>query len=212
MADSVEPTPAPAHGRRAPAPGQRRRDAERTRRALLDAALAEFSAKGLAGARVSAIAARAGVNKQLISYYFGGKQGLYRALAERWLEHEAELNRDELSLGDVVAGYIADSVAQRDVHKVLLRECLDDAPAAEPVVADRDEVAGLRRRQEAGEIAADLDPALLLLALQGMASVGIVFPGDVRAVTGLDPALPEFAERYGALVRRIVAALAPAAG
>ena len=36
------------------------RDRERTRRALLDAALAEFSEKGFAGARVSAIAARAG--------------------------------------------------------------------------------------------------------------------------------------------------------
>ena len=38
--------------------------------------IAEFSAKGFAGARVSEIAARAGVNQQLIAYYFDGKQGL----------------------------------------------------------------------------------------------------------------------------------------
>ena len=33
--------------------------------------------QGLAGARVNDIADRAGVNKQLISYYFGGKEGLF---------------------------------------------------------------------------------------------------------------------------------------
>ncbi|WP_374194453.1 TetR family transcriptional regulator [Amycolatopsis sp. MtRt-6] len=30
------------------------------------------------------IAARAGVNQQLISYYFDGKEGLYRAMSEAW--------------------------------------------------------------------------------------------------------------------------------
>jgi len=47
---------------------------------LLEAALDVFSARGFAGGRVQEIADRAGVNAQLISYYFGGKEGLYRAL------------------------------------------------------------------------------------------------------------------------------------
>jgi len=72
--------PAAGRPRRAPAAADRRRDPERTRAALLDAALQEFAAKGRAGARVSEIAARAGVDKQLISYYFGGKDGLLEAL------------------------------------------------------------------------------------------------------------------------------------
>ena len=76
--------------RRSPAAHERRRDAERTRQALLDAALTEFAAKGRTGARVSEIAGRAGVNKQLISYYFGGKDGLYRALVEGWQRHAEE--------------------------------------------------------------------------------------------------------------------------
>ena len=50
----------------------------------LDAAVVEFSEHGFSGARISAIAARAGVNQQLISYYFDGKEGLYRALQDRW--------------------------------------------------------------------------------------------------------------------------------
>ena len=37
-----------------------------TRRRILEAATAEFAAKGLAGARVDEIAARAGANKRMI--------------------------------------------------------------------------------------------------------------------------------------------------
>lgn len=49
---------------------------------ILDAALAEFSAKGLAGARTEQIAAAAGVNKALIYYYFESKEKLYAAALE----------------------------------------------------------------------------------------------------------------------------------
>lgn len=52
------------------------------RSAILAAARSEFSCKGLAGARVNEIAALAGVNKQLIYYYFGSKNDLYRAALE----------------------------------------------------------------------------------------------------------------------------------
>ncbi len=85
-----------ANRRRTPTPAERQRDAERTRAALLDAAQAEFAAKGLAGARVSEIAARAGVNKQLISYYFDGKDGLYEAILQRWYAQEREIAKPEL--------------------------------------------------------------------------------------------------------------------
>jgi AcrR family transcriptional regulator len=53
------------------------------REALLDAAAQEFGNKGFAGSRVDAIARRAGVNKQLIFYYFGTKRGLFDAMVER---------------------------------------------------------------------------------------------------------------------------------
>ena len=46
---------------------------------ILAAARREFSAHGLAGARTEAIARRAGVNKQLLHYYFSTKALLYRA-------------------------------------------------------------------------------------------------------------------------------------
>ncbi len=58
------------------------RDPERTRAAILDAATQEFTANGLNGARVDAIANRARVNKRMIYHYFGDKDGLYLAVLE----------------------------------------------------------------------------------------------------------------------------------
>jgi TetR/AcrR family transcriptional regulator len=59
------------------------RDPRRIR--LLRAAITEFAERGYYGARVNMIADVAGVNKQLIYHYFGGKDELYRAaLAEAY--------------------------------------------------------------------------------------------------------------------------------
>ena len=69
-----------------------------TRAAILAAARAEFSAKGLSGARVREIAERAGVNKQLLYYYFGSKDDLYRAALEAVYAEIRELERG-LNLG-----------------------------------------------------------------------------------------------------------------
>jgi len=56
--------------------------ADRTRKTILRAAIREFSAHGLAGARTDAIAESAKVNKALLYYYFKSKQGLYAAAIE----------------------------------------------------------------------------------------------------------------------------------
>ena len=61
----------------------RTRDAERTQQAILRAAMAEFADKGLGGARIDAIAERAGINKRLIYYYFEGKDRLFLAVLEQ---------------------------------------------------------------------------------------------------------------------------------
>ena len=53
-----------------------------SRERILEAALKEFSAKGLAGARTEQIAAEAGVNKALLYYYFSSKEKLYAAALE----------------------------------------------------------------------------------------------------------------------------------
>src|SRR5215207_6578730 len=57
------------------------RSAEGTRARILDAALDLFGERGPHGATVRDIAARAKVNVAAISYHFGGKDELYRAVA-----------------------------------------------------------------------------------------------------------------------------------
>jgi AcrR family transcriptional regulator len=72
------------------------RDAERTQQAILAAAEEEFAEKGLAGARVDAIAEQSGANKRMLYYYFGSKENLYLAVLERTYgamrQAERELN------------------------------------------------------------------------------------------------------------------------
>jgi AcrR family transcriptional regulator len=58
----------------------RRRDAAATRDALLAAGAELFAERGYDGVPVAAIADKARVNKAMISYHFGGKRKLYRAI------------------------------------------------------------------------------------------------------------------------------------
>ena len=86
--------------RAAPAPDPADAEQNAARGAILVAARSEFAAKGLAGARVNEIAARAGVNKQLLYYYFGSKEDLYRTALEVVYTEIRSLER-ELNLGDM---------------------------------------------------------------------------------------------------------------
>ena len=74
-----------------------RRDPVATRGKLLTAARREFARSGLAGARVDEIAARAGVNKQLVYHYFGDKDALYLAVLE-WVYEEIRTQERKLNL------------------------------------------------------------------------------------------------------------------
>jgi TetR/AcrR family transcriptional regulator len=58
---------------------------DKSREKILRAALHEFSAHGLAGARTDAIAESAKVNKALLYYYFKNKESLYAAAFEEAL-------------------------------------------------------------------------------------------------------------------------------
>ena len=72
-----------------------RRDPNKTREAILQAAQDEFAAKGLFGGRVNEIAVQAGANKRMLYHYFGSKEGLYLAVLERVY---AGLRGEELTL------------------------------------------------------------------------------------------------------------------
>ena len=63
-----------------PSPRKQRSDGEQARAHLLECALRLFSDKGFAKTSTREIALAAGANLAAISYYFGDKAGLYRAV------------------------------------------------------------------------------------------------------------------------------------
>lgn len=202
---------APRSPRRAPA--ERQRDPERTKVQLLEAAKAEFGAKGYAAARVSEIAARAGVNKQLISYYFGGKEGLYNALTATMYDDYVAASEHDMPFADVVRFFAQSGVRDHDLAKLFLWENLTDGtPDAIGVEGQRGflqrQVEYVRARQAAGDFPADLDPAFLLVIFMAASSAALALPRVVRAVTGQDPNSAEFAEAYGEQLARLVGHLA----
>src|SRR2546429_5843303 len=107
--------------RRASRPDERQHDSERSRSALLDAALEEFAANGFAGTTVRAIADRAGVSKDLITYHFGSKAELYREVQRRWLAREATFHDPGLPLADLAARYLGDTIS--DPRPIRLLAC-----------------------------------------------------------------------------------------
>jgi TetR/AcrR family transcriptional regulator len=65
-----------------PTPIRAHRNAEHSRRAILEAAQHEFAELGVDGARTDSIARSAGVNKALLYYYFRDKESLYGAVLD----------------------------------------------------------------------------------------------------------------------------------
>lgn len=191
--------------RRAPTPEQRQRDPERSRQRLLSAALDEFAERGYAGARVSSIAARAGLNAQLITYYFGGKPGLYEALAARWLEQETVIDSPAASLDELAAGYLRAMFDDPRMARLLLWEGLTGGGANDQ---EREDLSDMKRRQASGEIAADLDVGLFQLALMGATLAPLALPQIARRITGRDPSDSKFQAAYVEELRRIVRHLA----
>jgi AcrR family transcriptional regulator len=101
------------------------RDADRTRKEILAAAIEEFSARGLLGARVDAIAERIHTTKRMIYYYFGSKDGLYRAaLAESYRstrEREQELGLAEMSPADALRELVRSTLCYDATHEPFVR-------------------------------------------------------------------------------------------
>ncbi|MDH0747695.1 TetR family transcriptional regulator [Pseudomonas sp. GD03842] len=76
-------------------PKGRKNNPEKTRDGILQAAIAEFVAQGLSGARVDAIAERTQTSKRMIYYYFNSKEQLYAEVLEKLY---GDIRRTESSL------------------------------------------------------------------------------------------------------------------
>ncbi|WP_306362789.1 TetR/AcrR family transcriptional regulator [Nocardia sp. CC227C] len=186
-------------------------DTEGTKRRLLEAAVQEFAERGPAGARVAAIATRAGINKERIYQYFGDKQGLFDAVLTDQLEQLAAAS--PLSAAD--AGQLADYAGHvfdyHRTHPQFLRllhwEGLQSGrPTAESARAAHyaEKVAALAAAQRAGALPTDVAPGYLLYAVAALAAWWFAAPQVVRMILGADADDPA-AQRAAlvTLVRRL---------
>jgi AcrR family transcriptional regulator len=191
--------------RRGPHPDDRGKAAEHTRERILEAAVAEFGAKGYAGARTAGIAARAGVNQQLISYYFGGKQGLLEELRRRWQEAEASMVPPDATLEQSIGAYLDATLDHPDWARLVVWQALGDCPFTDAEDGERytqtqrsrmtRAVDSFRRRQQAGEVNGEIAPEFALLVAHAVIFAPITMPQFVRDIFGDDALSPAVRDR-----------------
>jgi TetR/AcrR family transcriptional regulator len=195
--------------RRAPAPDDRQRDAERSKQSILEAAVEEFSAKGFAGARVAEIAARAGVNAQLIAYYFGGKRGLYDTLRGRWESARDIFGGSDQPFPAVIGAYLKAVFDQPSWARLLVWQALGDGSerdAGSPHAASMaDAVADIRQRQQRGELTSDFDPETILVVLWSAVMAPVTMPQVIQEACGADLHSAQFRARYAAQLTKLFA-------
>jgi AcrR family transcriptional regulator len=95
---------------------------EDTRRRILETALQVFATEGYEGASTRQLAERAGVNLPAIQYYFGSKEGLFRAVIESIIER-TETHMEPLA-AEVRAGLV-DPATPRQVLLELFCQMLE---------------------------------------------------------------------------------------
>jgi AcrR family transcriptional regulator len=161
------------------------RDADATRTRILDAAIEEFSAYGLAGARVDRIAEAAAANKRSIYVYFESKDKLFDAALHRVLTKMIEdvpLTEDDLP---GYAGRLFDYhlVRPQGFRMNTWRQL--ERPESGPDAGDMysNKIAALAGAPEEHAIA----PADLLVLINGLAYSWLLSPRDLLRADGSDP-------------------------
>ncbi|HUA35957.1 MAG TPA: TetR family transcriptional regulator [Candidatus Binataceae bacterium] len=178
---------------------QQRRDLERTREKILAAAASEFAAKGLAGARVDAIARRARVNKQMLYYCFGSKRELYRiVLSSKLTARTHFLDALPNNIEEALLHIFDHSTADIDFVRMLQWEALEPTGDARLVAQDERRALFLKgiekfsQAQRQGFIPADVDPRHLLISFIACSVFPLAFRQMIHLLTGLEPTDPKF--------------------
>ena len=173
---------------------------------IVAAAREEFARRGFAGARVEQIARRAGVNKQLLFYYYHSKRGLFQAvLTESAGELETALTSLSLPAGGPLERLRLTLQAQfeflaRHPQMVALlgqgsRPGAGGGGGAAFAPAINRLVVLLAEGQGLGQVRDDLDPHLAaaqaLILMVGYLSLEAVVAASARPLGADEPALRE---------------------
>ena len=186
------------------------------RTVVLAAALGLFSRFGLHGTSVDQIAARAGVSKSNLLYYFANKEELYvcvlRELLEVWLAPLREFSAEQdpqQAIADYIRRKLVVSRDSPDASRLFCLEMIQGAPLL------RGELDGELRRIvehksaviqgwiDSGRLAR-VDPAHLIFMLWATTQHYADFAVQVQALTGKTLADPVFFEQTVANVQAVV--------
>ena len=180
----------------------RSRDADRTQQEILRAAMSEFADHGFGGARIDAIAERAGVNKKLIYYYFEGKDALFLAVLEQTYADiraaERELHLEAIEPLEAVERLVAFTwrhyLAHPEFLALLNSENMHRAGHLKrsrrirqmnsPLIDGLARV--LARGEKSGALRAGIDPMELYISIAGLAYFYLSNKHTLGAIFGLD--------------------------
>lgn len=190
---------------------RRTRDAERSKEAILNAAERLFAEQGYQATSLQDIGDAAGVSRGTPSYFFGSKEGLYRAVMERLYAGVGELvRRERADTGEGEAGpagvfareisaYI-DFLSQRPNFVRLLQwEALTGGRLANELGARlevlREAERVVREEAEAGEFRA-VNANHLMINVIALCWFPFAQRDGLMRTLGLDPYDPSFVEAH----------------
>jgi AcrR family transcriptional regulator len=200
--------------------------AETTRLNILEIATQEFADKGLAGARIDEIADKTDSSKRMIYYYFGGKDGLYRAVLERAYggirEREAEQNFDSMPAEQAMRSLVGYTFDYHDQHPAFVRLVMNENMLHGVHVA---EIEGMKERNRRvietiraildrgvaeGVFKSGLDPLSLHLTMSAMSFYCVSNRYTLKANFGLDLAKKSTkATRRDQIIDTVLASIRP---
>lgn len=204
---------------------KRTNSAEKSKQAILAAALEEFAYRGISGARTDAIAKAAGVNIALVFYYFKNKDHLYFTVLEQIF---AEINRRVLAALDGCAtdrqrilayvrthfDYLAEAPSR---PRMVMQEYMrgDSETAARTTALLRKYIRPIHGRIEQvlrdGIRSGDfrkVDVSHFQFSITGLTTMYFISSDKIQQVTGINPLSPEqLAKRRKAVADFVSAAL-----
>jgi TetR/AcrR family transcriptional regulator len=190
---------------------------------IIAVAQEEFARRGFHGARVDQIARRAGVNKQLVFYYFHSKRGLFNAVLVRsGAELEAALERLPAARGGgplerlraTLTAHFDVLAARPDLVALVAQAGRSEARPLGPMIKRL--VVLLAEGQGRGEVRDDLDPHLAaaqaVVLMAAFVALAPLIAASAPPLAADEPVLP--ARWRDAAVRLVVDGVAahPAAG
>jgi TetR/AcrR family transcriptional regulator len=182
----------------------------KSRPALLEAAITEFAEKGFAGATTAEIARRAKSQQPLVHHHFGSKDELFKVVLDTLfdeLRHDIlPADGEQVELAALVRRFVLFTARRPELARIWVIESAHRGPHLGYMVEQH--VLPLMRVAMpliARDMRNDLDPALLVYAIQGLVTYPFLVPRQVAGATGADARDPAFAATYADVVAALLA-------